>query len=88
MITAIRFRLKGRDIAGHKLKLITGRRYLALRPFPSADVYGRFDVPIADITEGPARFDAPAAVVTGLDVPAAARLRNRFNECPVGGRVW
>lgn len=88
MITAIRFRLKGRNIAGHELRLITGRRYLALRPFPSAEFYGKFDVPIADITEGPAHFDAPAAVVTGLTGANAVLFQNRFNECPADGRAW
>ncbi len=87
--------MKTQTIAGHKITLEAGTRYLASRPF---NEHGRIEYPISirRITPtgkvGPANILAtePEVVVDGLSYDQANELVNAFNNAASSfeGRVW
>jgi hypothetical protein len=87
--TTIMTTLKSRKLAGHKITLATGRRYLASRPFASR---GRkfYDVSITDITDGCGMPGEGSKIIEGLTYDQANRLLKSFNngETSFEGREW
>jgi hypothetical protein len=89
MTTATTTRARTRTIAGHRITLDTGRRYLATRPVARRGVRA-FDVSIQDIAEGYSIHAEPKAVVRGLTYERANRLLRLFNNgaSSFAGRMW
>ena len=77
-----------KTIAGRKITLTRGQRYMAGRPFAER---GRKNYPVAiyDITTG-FNFHNTAGRIDGLTYDEANRLLEAFNNGPTSfdGRVW
>ena len=79
---------KTRKIAGHRLTLLSGVRYLASRPMAGI---GQFEFVVTITPIIPGREVGPALVIPGLCYADADRLINAFNNEPGSswsGRVW
>ena len=78
-----------KTIAGRKITLTRGERYMAGRPFATR---GRktYPVTIYEITHGWAGFQARALTINGLTYDEANEFLAAFNHGPTSfdGRVW
>lgn len=78
---------KTNRIAGHRLTLTVGVRYIASRPFASR---GRKAYPVAIQPMIGSPLQATGTVIDGLSYDAANRLVNSFNNGAMSfdGRIW
>lgn len=76
-----------RRIAGHKITMRAGLRYIASRPFAAR---GRSVYPVTIEPMIGAPMDTPSVVVPDLTYEQATQLINSFNngEMSFDGRVW
>lgn len=85
--TAKRSALKTRSVAGHRITLTEGVRYVATRPMADK---GRKVFPVV-ISKWPMSLGPNATVtISGLSYEAANKLVNAFNngDTSFDGRVW
>ncbi len=80
--------LKTQTIAGHEIILEDGRRYYASRPW--ADKRTEYPVSITALGEDGCWETEPTLVISKLNIEAANRLLEAFNneEVSLTGRVW